>query len=112
MFRNYFKIALRNIKRYYAYSILNISGMAIGMACAILSLLWVQNEISWDRFHRNADYIYRVLVNHHYNDGQFRQEAYTPIPPAAALKEEYPEIIRSSRYAKYGMELPKLSILS
>ncbi len=107
MIKNYFKIAFRNIKRYYAYSILNIIGMAIGMACAILGLLWVQNELSWDRFHKNADYLYRVLENHHYIDGQFRQEAFSPIPMAAALKQEYPEIIRSSRYAKYGMELPK-----
>ena len=78
MIRNYLKIALRNIKRYSDIPILNISGMAIGMACAILLLLWVQNEISWDRFHKNADCLYRVLVNHHYNDGQLRQEANTP----------------------------------
>ncbi|OFY67068.1 MAG: hypothetical protein A2Y71_05040 [Bacteroidetes bacterium RBG_13_42_15] len=107
MIRNYLKTALRNIRRYSVHSILNISGMAIGMACAILLLLWVQNEISWDRFHKNADCLYRVLVNHQYNDGQLRQEANTPVPLAAALKEEYPEIIRSSRYAKFGMALPK-----
>ena len=74
--------------------------MAIGMAGALLLLLWVEYEISWDRFHKNADCLYRVLLDHRYNDGQLYQEAYTPIPLAAALKEEYPEIIRSSRYMK------------
>ena len=61
MIRNYFKIALRNIKRYSTFSILNISGMAIGMACAILLLLWVQYEFSYDRFHENADSLFRVV---------------------------------------------------
>ncbi|MCX6300728.1 MAG: ABC transporter permease [Bacteroidia bacterium] len=107
MIKNYFKIALRNIKRNYTFSILNISGMAIGMAGALLLLLWVQYEISWDRFHKNGDRLYRVLVNHTYNDGRLVQEAFTPVPLAAALKEEYPEIIRSSRYLKYKMALPK-----
>jgi ABC-type antimicrobial peptide transport system permease subunit len=81
--------------------------MAIGIAGAVLLLLWVQNEISWDRFHKNGDRLYRVLVNHNYNDGRLVQEAFTPVPLAAALKEEYPEIIRSSRYLKYKMALPK-----
>jgi putative ABC transport system permease protein len=107
MIRNYFKIAIRNIKRHSTFSILNISGMAIGMAGALLLLLWVQYEISWDRFHKNGDRLYRVLVNHTYNDGQLVQEAFTPVPLAAALKEEYPEIIRSSRYIKIKMALPK-----
>ena len=107
MIKNYFKIALRNIKMNYTFSILNISGMAIGMAGALLLLLWVQYEISWDRFHKNGDRLYRVLVNHTYNDGQLVQEAFTPVPLAAVLKEEYPEIIRSSRYIKIKMALPK-----
>ena len=107
MIRNYFKIALRNIWRYPAHSILNVIGMAIAMACAFLILLWVQHEINWDRFHQNADDLYRVLVNHQYNDGPLQQEAFTPVPLAAALKEEYPEIIRASRYEKIGMALPK-----
>jgi putative ABC transport system permease protein len=61
MIRNYFKIAIRNIRRYPAHSILNISGMAIGMACAILILLWVQDEWSYDRHFDNADNLYRLI---------------------------------------------------
>lgn len=107
MITNYFKIAFRNIIRYSTLSILNISGMAIGMACAILCFLWIQKEVTWDRFHKNADYLYRVIVNHRYSNGELRQEIFTPIPMTAALKDEFPEIIRSSRYAKFELTLPK-----
>jgi hypothetical protein len=54
MFKNYLKIAWRNITRHKAYSTLNIAGLSIGMACSILILLWVQNELSYDTFHTNA----------------------------------------------------------
>src|SRR5882762_8221824 len=60
MLKNYLKIALRSILRHKAYSIINISGLAIGMASSILIMLWVQNELSYDRFHTNADQIYRI----------------------------------------------------
>ena len=63
MLRNYFKIALRNILRHKAYSAINISGLAIGMASSILILLWVQNELSFDKFHTNADRIYRITAD-------------------------------------------------
>jgi ABC-type antimicrobial peptide transport system permease subunit len=72
--------------------------MAIGMACAILILFWVQDEISYDRFHKNADNLYRVLENQYYTGGQVFPTAITPTALAHALKEEYPEIFRSSRY--------------
>lgn len=98
MIRNWLKIALRNIKRYYVYSIINISGMAIGMASAVLLLLWVQNELSYDRFHKNADCLYRVLENQYFDGGEIVQTALTPNALAPALKKEYPDIIRSARY--------------
>jgi putative ABC transport system permease protein len=63
MLRNYFKIAFRNIRRHKAYSFINISGLAIGMASSILILLWVQNELSYDRFHEHAGEIYRITSN-------------------------------------------------
>src|SRR5512133_2992 len=97
MIKNYFKIALRNIKRYSSYSILNICGMAIGMAFAILILLWVQDEWSYDRHFDNADNLYRVIGDMSTTEGESSLTAITPAPLAKALKEEYPEIIRSSR---------------
>lgn len=60
MFRNYLKIALRSLLRHKAYSLINISGLAIGMAAGILILLWVQHELSYDKWHRHASKIYRI----------------------------------------------------
>ena len=63
MFKNYLKIAFRNIVRHKAFAAINIIGLAIGMACSIFILLWVQNELSYDRFHKNANEIYRITAN-------------------------------------------------
>ena len=62
MIRNYLKIAFRNIIRHKAFTAINIAGLAIGMTCSIFILLWVQNELSYDRFHKNADEIYRITA--------------------------------------------------
>ncbi len=102
MIRNYFKIALRNIRRYSAHSILNISGMAIGMACALLILLWVYDEWSCDRHFRNADNIYRITENENPPGGKSTLFAISPGVLTKALKEEYPEVIRSSRYEPHS----------
>ena len=107
MIRNYFTIAIRNIKRYSAHSILNICGMSIGMAGAFLILLWVQSELSYDRFHKNADCLYRVLQNLYSEGGDVIQTALTPNALASALKEEYPEIIRSTRYEGRAFPIKK-----
>jgi hypothetical protein len=63
MFKTYFKLAYRNITKDKAYSIINISGLAIGLAASILILLWVRNELSYDKFHKNASQIYRISCN-------------------------------------------------
>jgi len=60
MFKNHFKIAVRNLTRHKIYSSINIIGLAVGIACAVLIMLWVQYELSFDRFHENADRLYRV----------------------------------------------------
>ena len=107
MIKNYFKIALRNIKRYPTYSILNISGMAIGMACAILILLWVQDELSYDRHFENADNLYRVIEKQNSPKGEGSLFAATLSAIAPALKNEYPEIFRSSRIMHTPLTLKK-----
>jgi putative ABC transport system permease protein len=61
MFKNYFKIAFRNLARNKIYSIINIAGLSIGLACAMLIILYVKDEVSYDRFHKNADNIYRIV---------------------------------------------------
>ena len=60
MFKNYITVAFRNLKRYKAYSIINISGLALGMACCILISLYVQYELSYDKQHEHAGQIYRL----------------------------------------------------
>ncbi|MFC1492697.1 ABC transporter permease, partial [candidate division KSB1 bacterium] len=60
MFKNYLKIAFRNLIKQKGFSFINIAGLAVGMACCIFILLWVQDELSYDRFHENADVLFRV----------------------------------------------------
>jgi putative ABC transport system permease protein len=100
MFRNYFKIALRNLQRHKAYSLLNISGLAIGMACSILILLWVQNELSYDRFHANANELYRLTAN----VDDFKA-AVSPAGVGEGLQSELPEIKSTVRISKQSTEL-------
>jgi ABC-type antimicrobial peptide transport system permease subunit len=99
MIKNYLKTALRNIRRYSIYSVLNVTGMAIGMASAILILLWVQDELSYDRFFKNANDLYRVTEKQYFSGGEISQLAVSPGMLAITLKKEYPEIVRSARYS-------------
>lgn len=100
MIRNYFKIALRNIWHHKAYSILNITGLAIGMACSILILLWVQDELSYDRFNTNAGQLYRLTCN----AGDFKA-AVSPAGMAEGLQSEMPEIKATVRLSKPSTNL-------
>jgi len=92
MIKNYFKIAFRNLIRHKAFSIINISGLAIGMACSILILLWVRDELSYDRFHANADQVYRITCN----AGDFKA-AVNPAGMPAGLQAQMPEIKNTVR---------------
>ena len=80
MLRNYFKIAFRNIVRHKAFAAINIAGLAIGMACSIFILLWVQNELSYDKFHKHADHIYRLSAGGERNSGPMVPELKAKIP--------------------------------
>ncbi len=100
MFKNYFKTAWRNIIRHKAYSILNISGLAIGMACSIFILLWVQNELSYDRFNTNAKEIYRLTCN-----AEDFKAAVSPAGMGEGLQSEMPEIKSTVRISKPSTEL-------
>jgi putative ABC transport system permease protein len=97
MFKNYMKIAIRNIKRHKGYSFINIFGLAVGITCCILIFLWVQDEFSYDKFHENGNNLY--LVGTHQRLGS-RTATSSGTPPALgpAFKEEYPEIVNSVRF--------------
>ncbi|UCH20421.1 MAG: ABC transporter permease [Deltaproteobacteria bacterium] len=97
MLANYLKIAVRNILRHKVYSVINIAGLSVGMACTILILLWVQYELSFDRFHKNADRIYRLTEN--WNVGTTREKwAVTNWPAGPTFQREYPEVIKAVRF--------------
>src|ERR1700722_728259 len=96
MLENYFKIAFRNLIRNKGFSILNISGLAIGMASAVLILLWVHNELSYDGFYANSDRLYQAWNRNKGNNG-INCWNVTPKPLAAALKKDYPEIEKATR---------------
>ena len=91
MFKNYLKIALRNIKKYKGYSFINITGLAVGMACCILIFCWINDELSYDQFHNNIDHLYRVVRSERNPDGTINQYAGTSSPVGPSLKESYTE---------------------
>lgn len=95
MFKNYLKIACRNLIRHKAYSTLNIAGLAIGMSASILIFLWVQNEVSYDRFNANAAQLYRLTAS----AGDFKA-AVSPAGMAEGLQAQLPEIKAAVRLSK------------
>ena len=101
MIRNYLKVALRSIKRHRGYSFINIAGLSIGMACCFFILLYVRDELSFDRFHERADRLYRVVVSR-IQDGENSASALTPAPLAAALKEDIPEVAEAACFNRRG----------
>jgi len=98
MFKNYLKTAFRNLTRHKGYSLINIAGFAIGIACCILIFLWVQDELSFDRFHGNLDSLHRVVEKNYFSDGTIFPIARTPYPVGPALVADYPEIINFTRF--------------
>lgn len=101
MIKNYFTIAFRNIKKYKGYSFINIAGLSIGMTCCFLIMLWVYDELSFDRFHKNADNLYKVEQDYFYS-GETYHVYPTPYPMGPVLKAEVPEIVEQTRYAGLG----------
>jgi len=99
MFSNYIKTAFRNLRRHKVYSIINIAGLSIGMACAILILRWVQYELSFDRYHEKADRIYRLATD--MDLGKMRgRYAVSNYIAGKTLARNYPEVEKSARFQK------------
>ena len=97
MIKNYFKTAWRNLIRGKSFSVINISGLAAGMAGAILILLWLQNEISFDKFHTNKDNLYEVYGMTGNTDGHAKAIPVVSQPLGPALKQNYPEVEAATR---------------
>lgn len=106
MIRNYFKIAWRSIKKNKLFSAINILGLSIGIAVCFIIMLYVQNELSYDRFNKNADQIVRVVFNADINGGKIFEANVMP-PLAYAMKNDYPEVQDATRLQVAGA--PKIN---
>lgn len=109
MWKNYLIIVYRNIKKNLGYSLINFIGLSVGLAGCILILLWVQDELSYDRFHANKGQLYRLICQE--IDAKDETGAvYIPFALAPILKREFPEILEFSRYqSRMGQETPLLA---
>lgn len=101
MFKNYLKIAFRNFLRHKGFSFINIFGLAIGIICCLLIVLFVLDEISYDRHHKKADQIYRAGLRAFINNSEFHGVV-TCSPMAKALVDEYPEVTHATRVRNFG----------
>ena len=106
MLQNYFKIALRKLWRNKAFSAINIFGLAIGLATCLMIMLFVQNELSYDRYNEKADRIVRVVFRGAVQ-GQKMKEANVMPPVARTLQTEYPEVQAATRLREGGS--PRIS---
>jgi putative ABC transport system permease protein len=96
MLKNYLKIAIRNMQRNKASTLINISGLALGLAGSFFILMWIQNELSYDRFHEKRDHIYRV--NQEFiSRGDRKVSKWTPYEIGRALQEEFAEVAAAAR---------------
>ena len=96
MFKNYFKVAFRNLLKRKGFSLINILGLATGMAVCLLIVLFIQSELSFDKQHEKSDNIYRVVLERSY-PGRSTSYAIIPQSIGAAIKTEYPEVFESTR---------------
>ncbi|MBV9550778.1 MAG: ABC transporter permease [Alphaproteobacteria bacterium] len=106
MFRNYLITALRNIARYKLHSFINIAGLAIGLTSAILIILFVRDELSYDKWIKGSENLWRLEITYHVPG---RSEpivtAQSPIPIVAAIREQIPEVTSGTRLVREGMTL-------
>lgn len=96
MFKSYLTVAVRNLVRQKGYSLINLSGLSIGMACCILILLFVQDELRYDRYHEKADQIYRLASELAVGGKEIRMARTSPAW-AAPLAGDYPEVLSTVR---------------
>jgi putative ABC transport system permease protein len=106
MFRNYLVTALRAMARHKLYSFINIAGLAVGLACAILIMLFVRDELSYDKWIPNSENLWRLEVTYHVpgrSDPIFTAQTPMPIPPA--MHDQIPEVRSATRLVREDMTL-------
>lgn len=108
MFKNYLTIALRSLAKHRFYSFVNVAGLATGVAACLVIVLFIRNELSYDRHHENANRIYRVNGEIKFGNTHYKL-AVSPAPIADALMHEYPEVESAVRFRQRGAYLVKPS---
>jgi putative ABC transport system permease protein len=101
MIKNFFKVAIRGLWKQKGYSFLNIFGLAMGMACSLLILLWIRDEKSVDNFHVNGDRLYSVYENQYY-DRKISSGFYTPGVLPEEMKKVLPEVEMAAGFTGMG----------
>ncbi|MCP4726832.1 MAG: ABC transporter permease, partial [bacterium] len=102
MFKNYLKIALRNLVKHKGYSFINIVGFSVGMACTIFIVAYIFDELGWEKHHENYDRIYRMCFE---TGSDKLQIAYSPPPLSKALMEDFPEVENAVRFSYWPANL-------
>jgi putative ABC transport system permease protein len=92
MLKHHLLIALRNLRKHAFYTILNVLGLSLGIACALILFLFIRYHFEFDRYHRKAGQIYRVVTDLHLDDGSIKYESGAPMALATAIKAEVPQV--------------------
>ena len=101
MLKSYVVVALRNLWRHRGYTLINVFGLTIGIASSIFILLYVVNELTYDKFHEKSDQIYRIWISGSMPATEMRHAVTSP-PMAEALLNDYPEVENTVRMRKSG----------
>ncbi|MBN1132172.1 MAG: ABC transporter permease, partial [Bacteroidales bacterium] len=104
MWKNFFRVALRNIRKSRTFTIINIAGMAISMASAILIILFIVSELSFDRFHENRERIHRLYIDINIGEQTYKG-AWTSMVMAPTFTWEIPEIENFTRFDVWNQQL-------
>jgi putative ABC transport system permease protein len=106
MFKNFLKVALRNLWKNKAFSAINIVGLSVGLAVCLLIVLYVKDELSYDKYNEHSENIYRVDADISFNGTQFTS-AVSPAPLVPTLMKDYPQIVQYTRLRNFGDILVK-----
>src|SRR6202012_1105441 len=102
MIKNYFKTAWRNLWKNKVFSLINILGLSLGMGACLLILQYVNFELSYDHFNKNADSIYRVVNDRYQNNKLIQHGTITYSGVGKAMKDDYPEVADNARIMQFG----------
>jgi putative ABC transport system permease protein len=105
MMQNYALVTVRNFRKHKSYSLINVAGLAIGIAVSLFIFIWILDETSFDRFHAGARDIYRLTEDQKGADGTVFPVAVTPEPLGPGLKADFPEVLEFARYLPIGPNL-------